>query len=166
MAVGNTGNVKAPSRYISWSVPSATVAVGETTNVSYTSASSADPVKENLESLLNGLATVEIDATNNVVTFTGVSAGTVNLASDSPVGPSIYSNSFSLTVTAPVEDESYLNKRGLTHFWENINTALSSKANSSDVPAHGTIASGNTGYVTGGDVYTAIGNIETLLASI
>lgn len=36
----------------------------------------------------------------------------------------------------------------------------------SDIPVAGTITSGSTGYATGGDVYTAIGNIETILQTL
>lgn len=36
----------------------------------------------------------------------------------------------------------------------------------SDIPTAGTITSGSTGYATGGDVYTAIGNVETILQTL
>ncbi len=34
------------------------------------------------------------------------------------------------------------------------------------IPTAGTITSGSTGYATGGDVYNAIGNVETILATL
>lgn len=34
------------------------------------------------------------------------------------------------------------------------------------IPTAGTISSGSTGYATGGDVYTAIGNVETILSTL
>lgn len=34
------------------------------------------------------------------------------------------------------------------------------------IPTAGTITSGSTGYATGGDVYTAIGNVETILSTL
>ena len=34
------------------------------------------------------------------------------------------------------------------------------------VPTAGTIKNGSTGYATGGDVYTAIGNVEAVLAEL
>lgn len=38
--------------------------------------------------------------------------------------------------------------------------------NKPTIPTAGTITSGSTGYATGGDVYTAIGNIETILSTL
>ena len=34
------------------------------------------------------------------------------------------------------------------------------------IPTAGTITSGSTGYATGGDVYSAIGNVEAVLAEL
>lgn len=47
-----------------------------------------------------------------------------------------------------------------------INSALSAKADSSDIPTAGTIISGSTGYATGGDVYDAIGDVESILTTL
>lgn len=38
--------------------------------------------------------------------------------------------------------------------------------NKPTIPSAGTITSGSTGYATGGDVYTAIGNVETILSTL
>jgi hypothetical protein len=99
-----------------WDITSVMVEVGGTATATYTG---DQPNKEQLDTLLNGKATAEVSS--GVVTFTGVSAGEVNIPSYSFVAPSVYSeNAITISVTAPTEDESYLNKRGLTHFWENI----------------------------------------------
>lgn len=101
---------------MNWSVSSVIVEVGGTATATYTG---DQPNKEQLDTLLNGKATAEVSS--GVVTFTGVSAGEVNIPPYSFVAPSVYSgNAITISVTAPTEDESYLNKRGLTHFWENI----------------------------------------------
>lgn len=65
-----------------------------------------------------------------------------------------------------------------------LNTALGAKANSADlaavatsgaysdlsgkptIPTAGTITSGSTGYATGGDVYDAIGDVESILTTL
>ena len=39
-------------------------------------------------------------------------------------------------------------------------------SNKPTIPTAGTITSGSTGYATGGDVYTAIGNVETILQTL
>lgn len=48
----------------------------------------------------------------------------------------------------------------------NVAQQISNKPVNISVPVQGSIASGNTGYTTGGQIYTAIGNIETLMATI
>lgn len=109
----------AQSDRLVWSSASATVNVGETIVVpaSYGMA----PTSAGIEQYLNGHATVVINGSG--VEFTGVSAGTSTIPAGSPVGAySSTENAFTLTVTAPADDESYLNKRGLTHFWENIDS--------------------------------------------
>lgn len=56
------------------------------------------------------------------VTAVGVGATTISVSADGV-------NSFSteVLVGAPVDDESYLNKRGLAHFWENIDSIKQDK---------------------------------------
>lgn len=106
-----------------WDITSVMVEVGGTATATYTG---DQPNKEQLDNLLNGKATAEVSS--GVVTFTGVSAGEVNIPPYSFVAPSVYSgNAITISVTAPTEDESYLNKRGLTHFWENIDDIKQNK---------------------------------------
>lgn len=108
---------------LTWGTPSATVNVGETitVNVSY----GVMPTSAGITSNLNGLATATLSG--NTVTFTGVSVGTVAVPTGSGVGNTcLTTNAFTLTV-ASADDESYLNKRGLTHFWENIDSIKQNK---------------------------------------
>ena len=109
---------------LTWGVTSATVSVGETVTVNVTYGSA--PTSAGITNRLNNLATATLGS--STVTFTGVSAGTVTISSGTNIGNACYTNnSFTLTVTAPTEDESYLNKRGLTHFWENIDDIKQNK---------------------------------------
>ena len=109
---------------LTWGTTSATVNVGETITVNVTYGMA--PTSEGITSRLNNLATATLNS--SAVTFTGVSAGTVTIPSGTEVGGMCYTaNAFTLTVTAPVEDESYLNKRGLTHFWENVDNLKQDK---------------------------------------
>lgn len=105
---------------MSWDVAAVTTTVGGTAVATYTATMpGASPRKAELDTLLGGIATAEVSSGS--VTFTGVSVGEVTIPPYSQVGNSVYSgNPITITVTAPTEDESYLNKRGLTHFWENI----------------------------------------------
>ena len=104
------------SEGLTWGTTSATVNVGETVTVNVTYGMM--PTSAGITSNLNGLATATLSG--NTVAFTGVSAGTVTLPTGTGVGNTcLTTNPFTLTV-ASGEDESYLNKRGLTHFWENI----------------------------------------------
>lgn len=107
---------------LTWGQATATVAVGETVTVPITS--NVAPTNN-----LSFSPTAEIDSSTTAqVVLRGLSVGTKTIAantswSESSGGASwdmSTNNAFTLTVTAPVEDESYLNKRGLTHFWENI----------------------------------------------
>ncbi len=57
----------------------------------------------------------------------------------------------------------------LTDFQSVVNAvkcAFDKKADKSEIPQAGQIASGNQGYATGGDVYAAIGNVEAVLADL
>lgn len=147
MAVGNNNNVKAPTTYVTWAEANITVAVGEEVTVAYTG--TGQPlVQSNVEGFLNGIATANT-ATANSVTFTGVNAGTATIPYDSLVGQSIYTASvLEITVTAATEDESYLNKRGLTHFWENIDDIKQDKLTAGDnISITSNTISADTGWV-------------------
>lgn len=100
-----------------WGASSATVNIGETIAVAATYGTA--PTASGVTGAFNGLATAVLSSSG--VEITGVAAGTVTVPVGTNVGNFVTTtNAFTLTVTAPVEDESYLNKRGLTHFWDNI----------------------------------------------
>lgn len=57
----------------------------------------------------------------------------------------------------------------LTNFQDLANVikqSLDRKADKTDIPTAGQISQGNTGYATGGDVYTVVGNVEAVLAEL
>ena len=102
---------------LTWGASSATVNIGETIAVAATYGMA--PTASGVTGAFNGLATAVLSSSG--VEITGVAAGTVTVPVGTNVGNFVTTtNAFTLTVTAPVEDESYLNKRGLTHFWDNI----------------------------------------------
>lgn len=102
---------------LTWGVSSATVNIGETITVSVVYGMA--PTASGITAAFNGLATAAVGT--NEVEITGVSAGTVTVPAGTNVGNMVRTvNAFTLTVTGAAEDESYLNKRGLAHFWENI----------------------------------------------
>ena len=102
---------------LTWGASSATVNIGETIAVAATYGMA--PTASGVTGAFNGLATAVLSSSG--VEITGVAAGTVTVPVGTNVGNFVTTtNAFTLTVTAPVEDESSLNKRGLTHFWDNI----------------------------------------------
>lgn len=108
---------------LTWSSSSTNLAVGETIQAA---TYNYGPNINTINTLLNGIATAT--DTNGGIELTGVAAGTVSIPAGTSVGNSVTtSNATTITVTAPVEDESYLNKRGLTHFWDNIDTLKQDK---------------------------------------
>lgn len=117
---------------LTWGQATATVAVGETVTVPVTS----DVAPTNNLSFSPAAEIASSTATQ--VVLRGLSVGTKTIAAntgwfESSGGASwdmFTSNAFTLTVTASVEDESYLNKRGLTHFWENIDEMKQDKMSS------------------------------------
>lgn len=151
MAAGNNGNVKAPTTYITWAETTIAVPVGETVTVGYSGTAQA-LTKANVEGFLGDIATANTNTVGSV-TFTGVSAGTATIPFDALVGLSIYtSNVLNIAVTASTEDESYLNKRGLTHFWENIDDIKQDKLTA----GAGISITGNTISATGGGTADAV----------
>lgn len=48
----------------------------------------------------------------------------------------------------------------------NANSGVAKILNKPTIPSAGTITSGSTGYATGGDVYNAIGDVETILSTL
>lgn len=112
--------------YMTWGTNSASVQIGETITVPYTNDLGLSPNDAGVTRAFNGLATSTVSS--EAVSITGVSAGTVTVATDTDVGNGVITaNNFTLTVVASADDESYLNKRGLTHFWENIDNIKQDK---------------------------------------
>lgn len=115
--------------YFAWGQSSASVAAGETVSVPVTA--DIEPSVDKLSALFSPYAVVD-SATTSAVVIRGVSAGSITVPMGRDIAPQSIMDmttypSFTLTVTAPVEDESYLNKRGLTHFWENIDNLKQDK---------------------------------------
>lgn len=111
---------------INWSETAITVPLGSTIIVDYINVSNISSFSGiYIENFLNGIATADT-TTFGSVAFTGASIGTATIPTNSEVGvtndgASVYTgNILEITVTAPVEDQNFLNERGLTHFWENI----------------------------------------------
>lgn len=109
------------------------------------------------------------------ITITAVGNGSTTLeivSGKTSVTPTV---SVPVTVGA-VEDESYLNKRGLTHFWENIDdlkqdkltagTGISITGNTISAMVDSTLSSTSTNPVQNAVIYNAIGNIETILSTL
>ena len=122
MAITNGGPLRAPDTSVVFSPNTATVTVGETITIDYSSGASS-PSSSVLDTLFSGIATSEVaGGIVGTVTISGVSAGSVTIAPGTSLGNSatMGQNGFTLTVTTPAEDDKFLNKRGLTHFWENI----------------------------------------------
>lgn len=108
---------------LTWGQATATVAVGGTVTVPITS----DVAPTNNLSFSPNAEIVS--STASQVVLRGLTVGTKTIAAntawnetDGGTWDMATSNAFTLTVTAPVEDESYLNKRGLAHFWDNIDS--------------------------------------------
>lgn len=112
--------------YMTWGTSSASVQIGETISVPYTNDLGMSPNDAGVTSAFNGLATGAVSS--GAVSITGVSAGTVTIATDTSVGNSVITaNDFTLTVVASADDQNFLNERGLAHFWENIDAAKQDK---------------------------------------
>lgn len=128
--------------YLTWSSTSATLNIGDTISVSYTDDLGFSPNSAGVEYRLNGIATANVVAASSLVEFTGVTAGSVTIPANVDIGNGVItSNALTLTVTAPVDDDKFLNKRGLTHFWENIDDIKQDKLTAG---ANITIAADNT----------------------
>lgn len=129
--------------YFAWGQSSASVAAGETVAVPVTA--DIAPSVDKLSALFSPYAAVD-SATTSVVVIRGVSAGSITVPTGRDVAPQSMMDmttypSFTLTVTAPVDDDKFLNKRGLTHFWENIDDIKQDKLTAG---SNITIAADNT----------------------
>lgn len=121
------------------------LSVGETVTVSWTSDTGLwlvlpTPADENVVAA----TPVENHTTYGTFTVTGVGDGTTTITIDGY-------NFLGVTV-GTVEDESYLNKRGLTHFWGNIDTLKQDKLTA----GAGIAISNNVISATGGGTADAV----------
>lgn len=150
MAITNGGPLRAPDTSVVFSPDTATVTVGETITIDYSSGA-ATPSSSVLDTLFGGIATSEVTGgIVGTISISGVSAGSVTIAPWTSLGNGAMmgAGGFTLTVTAPapVEDDKFLNKRGLTHFWENIDEIKQDKLTA----GAGISITGNTISATGG----------------
>lgn len=117
---------------ITWSETTVTVNVGGTATVNFTYGKEL----ELMFTITTSDASVATIATSGnpsaftgVATITGVSAGTTVTV---PGGSDTQNAPLAITVVE-ADDEEYLNKRGLTHFWDNIDTLKQDKLGAGDV---------------------------------
>ena len=110
---------------LTWSTTSVTLAVGETITVNYTT-TFTDVQSANFAPLIASVATFT-EGTGKI-NLTGTAAGTVTIAANTTVAYETHTtNALTITVTAPTDDQNFLNERGLAHFWDNISSAISGK---------------------------------------
>ena len=105
---------------ITWHQSSVSVEVGQSVTVSFTTGQDYELMRD-ISTSDSSVATISTTGSgfSGVATIVGVSAGT---ATTVPGGSDTQNTPLTITVTAPapVDDDKFLNKRGLTHFWENI----------------------------------------------
>ena len=118
---------------------SITLGVGETGQITWSMSTPSSIVSNDTT-----IATLTHTGTSmtGTITITGVSVG----ATTATVQWGASQSTITITVTAPTDDESYLNKRGLTHFWENIDDIKQDKLTAGT----GISITGNTISATGG----------------
>lgn len=110
---------------LTWSTTSVTLAVGETITVNYTTTFNQIQNDE-FAPLIASVATFT-EGTGKI-NLTGTAAGTVTVAANTTVAYETHTtNALTITVTAPTDDQNFLNERGLAHFWDNISSAISGK---------------------------------------
>lgn len=116
---------------LTWSTTSVTLAVGETITVNYTTTFNQVQDDE-FAPLIASVAT--FTRGTNKIDLTGTAAGTVTIAANTTVAfETVTANALTIIVTAPVDDQNFLNERGLAHFWSNIDSAISSKISTGNV---------------------------------
>lgn len=103
---------------ITWPQSSVSVEVGQSVTVNFTTGQDYE-LMQDISTSDSSVATISTTGRefSGVATIVGVSAGTATTVTgvrDTQNTP------LTITVTAPTEDDKFLNKRGLTHFWENI----------------------------------------------
>lgn len=129
MVTTNGGPLRAPDTSVVFSPNTATVTVGETITIDYSSGAAA-PSSSVLDTLFGGIATSEVaGGIVGTISISGVSAGSVTIAPRTSLGNSAMmgAGGFTLTVTAPADDQNFLNERGLAHFWDNIDDIKQNK---------------------------------------
>lgn len=107
---------------ITWGETSVTVGVGETATVGFAYGKELDylhPITTTDSSVATISTSGNPSSFYGTATITGIAPGTVTSVPDTR---DTQNTPLTITVTAPapVEDDKFLNKRGLTHFWENI----------------------------------------------
>ena len=107
---------------IIWAETSVTVNVGDTVTVDFTYGKELDylhPITTTDSSVAAISTSGNPSSFYGTATITGIAPGTVTSVPDTR---DTQNTPLTITVTAPapVEDDKFLNKRGLTHFWENI----------------------------------------------
>ena len=109
-----------PSSTFYWGQSTVTVAQGETVTVTST-ATYASNLSYSVGDTSIATATHNSDWTS--WTIQGISPGTttVNVTAENAPSP------LTITVTAAGDDQNFLNERGLTHFWENIDNIKQDK---------------------------------------
>ena len=109
-----------PSSTFYWGQPTVTVAQGETVTVTST-ATYASSLSYSVGDTSIATATHNSDWTS--WTIQGISPGTttVNVTAENAPSP------LTITVTAADDDQNFLNERGLTHFWENVDNIKQDK---------------------------------------
>ena len=109
---------------ITWAETSVTVNVGDTVTVDFTYGKEyGEYFDTRITTSDTGVATIttsgQYSQFGGTATITGVSAGTATVV-PGPMDTQNTPLTITVTAPAPVEDDKFLNKRGLTHFWENI----------------------------------------------
>lgn len=125
---------------LTWSTTSVTLAVGETKTVNYTTTFN-QVQQDEFAPLIASVAT--FTRGTNKIDLTGTAAGTVTIAANTTVAfETVTTNALTITVTAPVDDQNFLNERGLAHFWDNVDAAKQDKltAGSNITISNGTIS--------------------------
>ncbi|MEE0871565.1 MAG: hypothetical protein U0L52_09400, partial [Bacteroidaceae bacterium] len=110
---------------LTWSTTSVTLAVGETITVNYTTTFNQVQDDE-FAPLIASVAT--FTRGTNKIDLTGTAAGTVTIAANTTVAfETVTANALTIIVTAPVDDQNFLNERGLARFWGNIDDIKQNK---------------------------------------
>lgn len=133
---------------ITWDETSVTVDVGGTVTVDFSYGKELDylhPITTTDSSVATISTSGNPSSFYGTATITGIAPGTVTSV---PGTRDTQNTPLTITVTAPapVEDDKFLNKRGLTHFWENIDEIKQDKLTA----GAGISITGNTISATGG----------------